>query len=145
MNFAKVSTPAKILHEFCKGLINFKEGSMGATIVEDDNAIISVDDLIYQIGVLNVKLIEKDRLIQSTFQRLQELEKQNAELKNELSVLSNYKNDYNALAKKFNDLQEELKRKETELVKSQQIIAQKDNEIISLKAKIEVLEGGRKK
>jgi len=94
------------------------------TIIDDDNAIISVDDLILQIGILNVKLLEKDKILQATLKRLQELEKRNAEL-------NAYKNDYDILAKRFNELQEELKRREIE--------------IINLKKEIEVLRNKGKK
>lgn len=119
--------------------------NLKATIVEDDNALISVDDLIMQIGLLNVKIMEKDKVIQSVFNRLQELEKQNSEMSSKVDELTAYKNDYDVLARRFNELQERLKEREVEIVNYKNMVAQKEAEIAGLREMIDKLQTKRKK
>ncbi|RLG75406.1 MAG: hypothetical protein DRO12_05535 [Thermoprotei archaeon] len=111
-----------------------------AVIVGNDNpnAVISVDDLIMKIGLLVVENMQKDRVLNNVMKRLAELEERQIKNKNEKSEeLRKYKEQYDALSKRYNTVVEEVSSLRKQLSEAIERIKILENENYKLREELE--------
>lgn len=60
--------------------MKINDESENARIVEDEEAILSIDDLVYKIGLLTVELMEKEKLLKELKMKLDETIKEFMEI-----------------------------------------------------------------